>query len=393
MGLRDFGICASGTWDRRYGALDLEAFAGIFKNTTFSYKFYWMEAIVRLMERGVRCASLGEVINEMICSAWYTVATFHVHLSRPVKGEYKDQLEKIIEKLRALGCLGGNEDIRQAIHKFAPQIEKEKVQLTKKVPYRLLAPFLAKAPDKPKWDNQRRMNAFLGIVHGHGTILPYTVEERGDNPLRWVLRFDPGWMGMIRENVNGVLCWIQSEMATWLQKVNPDVPHLEKKMAAPNPDVRRLGHARDLWAGVLELVPMPDAYTGQRIGDSGFVVDCFVPWSYVMHDELWNQTPVDPEIIGAKADALPPWDRFFGPFATNQYLLYRVVREKPRMRALFDACREDNLTSAWANGLYLLAHSREEFNAILEVNMRPIYDAAITLGYERWEAGDLWLPG
>ena len=53
-----------------YNSLDIEGFSLMMKDPSYCYKFYWLEAIVKLVSEGVRDTTFDEVINEMISNAW-----------------------------------------------------------------------------------------------------------------------------------------------------------------------------------------------------------------------------------------------------------------------------------------------------------------------------------
>ena len=92
-----------------YSTLDIEGFFRMMKDPSYCYKFYWLEAIVRLISEDKKDASYDEIINEMIANAWYSVLEFHVHLSGIWgDGEVKDSLEKAVLKLHKLSDLPGN---------------------------------------------------------------------------------------------------------------------------------------------------------------------------------------------------------------------------------------------------------------------------------------------
>lgn len=64
-----------------YSTLDIEGFSHMMKDPSYCYKFYWLEAIVQLISEGVRETTFDDIIDEMICNAWYSVREFHIHLS------------------------------------------------------------------------------------------------------------------------------------------------------------------------------------------------------------------------------------------------------------------------------------------------------------------------
>ena len=115
-------------------------------------------------------------------------------------------------------------------------------------------------------------------------------------------------------------------------------------------------------------------------------VDHFIPWSFVMNDELWNLMPMDSSLNSSKSNRLPRWNPFFDRFAVNQYLLYELIHENENIHKLFESCYRDNLHSIWAGQeLYRKGNSKEEFYNILHKNMQPVYDSARRQGYEVWK--------
>ena len=148
--------------------------------------------------------------------------------------------------------------------------------------------------------------------------------------------------------------------------------------------MRKLNHVRKLWEEVtLEIY--------DELSLCRFVIrretyaDYFIPWSFVMNDELWNLMPMDSSLNVLKSNKLPKWDPFFVVFAKNQYHMYRLIHEKEELHKRFEACYRDNLHSIWAGQeLYRPGNSKVEFYNILEKNMQPVYDSAKRQGYEIW---------
>ena len=131
--------------------LDIEGFSRMMKDPSYCYKFYWLEAIVGLISEGVQDTTLDAVIDEMICSAWYSVREFHIHLSGMLAdGQIRDGLERIILRLTELSDLPSDAseiEIRNAIAEHNQELKKYKEQLTHMVPGRALAGFFAKSSE------------------------------------------------------------------------------------------------------------------------------------------------------------------------------------------------------------------------------------------------------
>lgn len=377
------------TIDRKYyNALDIEAFSQMMKDPSYCYKFYWLEAIVQLISEGVTDTTFDALINEMISNAWYSVREFHIHLSGiQTDGQVRDGLERAILKLTELSGLSANAskvEIKNAIKEHDTELKAAKEQLTNMVPYRALAGFFLKESTPADWNSVRRMTAYIERVNRDVVLLPYTLGE--SSKLNKEIHFQGPWIEMIQEHTVPILGWIQYEKVKWLQNNNPEVPGLVYKLAPMDEKMRKLSHVRKLWEGVLDIREVRDVFTDELVIPKQYDVDHFIPWSFVMNDELWNLMPMDSSLNNSKSDRLPKWDPFFPRFAENQYLLYSLIHEYPGIYKLFESCYRDNLHSLWAGQeLYRRGNTKEAFTNILEKNMRPVYDSARRQGYEVWK--------
>ena len=371
-----------------YSTLDIEGFSQMMKDPSFCYKFYWLEAIVKLIAENVRETTFDAIIDEMISNAWYSVREFHVHLSGiQSDGGVRDGLERAIMLLTELSDLPANAskvEIKNEIRKHNDALKKYKEQLTNMVPYRALAGFFAKSGDVVDWGSTVRMTKYIKQFSEEKILLPYTFGE--SSKLKKQVYFNSEWIDMIQDNAVSILGWIQYEKVKWLQNNNPEVPGLVYKLAPLDEKMRKLGKVRKLWNGVLELTEIRDVFKEEPIVFKEYDVDHFVPWSFVMNDELWNLMPMDSSLNSIKSNKLPHWDPFFERFASNQFVMYELISQKPGLHKLFEACYRDNLHSIWAGQeLYRPGNSRIQFYNILQKNMRPVYDSARRQGYEVWD--------
>lgn len=372
---------------RYHNTLDIEGFSRMMKDPSFCYKFYWLEAIVQLIAEDRKEASYNEIIDEMIANAWYSVLEFHIHLSGIwVDGKIKDSLENAIIKLQALSDLPSNAskiEIKNQIHRFSKELHKEKITLTQNVPYKALSGFANRSEQISLDASAGRLMAYYNRINQIERPLPYTFgEEKG---LERSIKFHESWIQMIQDNMVSILGWIQYEKVRWLQNNNPEVPGIVYKLSPLDDKMRKLNHVRKLWEGVLDITEIQDVFKEEPIRKDSYDVDHFIPWSFVMNDELWNLMPMDSSLNSSKSNRLPQWDQFFKRFAQNQYILYDLIHEKEGIRRLYESCYRDNLHSIWASQeLYRKGNSRDEFFGILEKNMRPVYDSAKRQGYDVW---------
>ena len=371
-----------------YNTLDLEGFSRMMKEPSYCYKFYWLEAIVQLISEDKRETTYNDIINEMIANAWYSVLGFHVHLSGIWgDGDIKDSLEKAVLKLHKLTGLPSNVskvEIKNKIAEFDKELHGEKITLTQNVPYKALSGFANRYSERIDLNSSAgKMMAYYNRINSIEGPLPYTFgEQKG---LERKIIFHESWIQMIQDNMVAILGWIQYEKVRWLQNNNPEVPGLVYKLAPLDDKMRKLGYVRKLWDGVLNTTKIINVFKDEPIKKESYDVDHFIPWSFVMNDELWNLMPIDSSLNSSKSNRLPQWDKFFIRFAQNQYTMYELVHEKAGIRKLYESCYRDNLHSIWASQeLYRKGNSREEFYGILERNMRPVYDSARRQGYEVW---------
>jgi len=227
------------------------------------------------------------------------------------------------------------------------------------------------------------MIAYYNRLNSRGTLLLYTFDSQ--KGLERKIIFQEAWIQMIQDQMTAILGWIQYEKVRWLQNNNPEVPGLVYKLMPLDDKMRKLAHVRRLWEGILDTTSITDVFKHEPIKKESYDVDHFIPWSFVMNDELWNLMPMDSSLNSSKSNRLPQWDRFFARFAENQYIMYELIHGKAGIRKLYEACYRDNLHSIWASQeLYRKGNTREEFFSILEKNMRPVYDSARRQGYEVW---------
>lgn len=370
-----------------HNTLDIESFSLMMKDPSYCYKFYWLEALVVLISEGVTETTFNTVIDEMIANAWYSVREFHIHLSGLLAGEVRDGLERAILLLAQVSSLPANAsktEIKNAIRDYNQELKPFKKQLTNMVPYRALAGFFNRNSETVNWGNKTQLVEYIERINSSVTILPYTLGK--SSKLKKEIRFSPAWVKMIQDNTVSIMGWIQYEKVKWLQMNNPEVPGLVYKLAPLDEKMRKLGNVRKLWEGILELHPVRDVFTQEPLEKKQYDVDHFVPWSFVMNDELWNLMPMSSSLNSSKSNRLPRWDPFFVRFAENQFLLYESIQTSPQIRHLYEGCYRDNLHSIWAGQeLYRPGNTRNEFFGILQKNMQPVYDSARRQGYEIWK--------
>ena len=368
--------------------LETDRFARMLNDPTQCYKFYWLDAIMVLFPGTVDDLSFNDVFDEMICSAWYSVTTYHLHLGPLVNGNYVNLLERavcIIEKDTELTKPATKQDILSAIKRNEKELYECKRDLAKNVPYRLLSSFMDEICGNDRiWDHKKRLIEYITELN-KSVRLPYTVVD--GRSLQKKIHIDLRWKEFLLDNYSVIRGWIRLNKVRFLQDRNPGVPGIIYKLDDNHEEGRKLEEVRKLWkeASKVSGKPIIDIYTGNDLAHNKFALDHFVPWSYIANDELWNLIPVDPVINSSKGNSLPEWDKFFVPFSDRQYCLFNTVVSNTSVREQFERCRKNNLNTIWANELlYIENNTRTQFTSILEQHLRPIYESAKLQGFKVW---------
>lgn len=208
--IMDYGFEIKGEY---INTLDIDGFSQMLKDPSYSYKFYWLEALVHLITEGKTETTFDEVIDEMIADAWYTVVEFHIHLTYLTMGEARDGIEKAICKLESCSGLASNAskvEIKNEIKRHNSELKSIKNTLTKNVPFRALAGFFGKHGGvRCDWNNMSRMVAYIEQINKTKGILPYTIGT--SNGLEREIFVSDRWASMIKDNAVSILGWIQYE--------------------------------------------------------------------------------------------------------------------------------------------------------------------------------------
>ena len=374
-----------------YNKLDIEGFSKMMSSPSYCYKFYWLEAIVQLISANRTEATYDEIINKMIVNAWFPVQEYHIHLSGIYgEGEVKDNLEKAVSRLFKLSDLPSNADEIQIINKLNEfsddkELHFYKTELTKNVPYKALSGFANKGTEKIDLNSSTgRMIAYYNRLSGSEILLPYTFNY--EKSLKKVVSFNDGWIQMIQDNTVSILGWIKYEKVKWLQNNNPEVPGIVYKLTQEDEKARKLENVRKLWDAILKIRPVKNVFMEGDINRESYAVDHFIPRNFVMNDELWNLIPMDGNLNSSKNNKLPDWDAYYKKFCDNQYILNETIQTNEKAREKFEKCKQHNLNSIWPlEELYIQKIEKERFFNVLYGRLHPIYESAMTQGYDIWK--------
>ena len=134
----------------------------------------------------------------------------------------------------------------------------------------------------------------------------------------------------------------EHNFALYLQTRNPNVPGVVNKLRAPTE--RQLNDARQFWRLVYgELNKQGrsnrfrDIYSDQPLADA-FSIDHFLPWSFVVHDLLWNLTPVEFATNSAKSDVLPDIETYLPRLSGLHFDAIQIAKKRPKLLEDYTDC-------------------------------------------------------
>lgn len=351
-------------------ALDIAKLSSVFRDTTNAYKFYWFLSILdSLRDNGESLISQKDIALRMLANAWYPLDYFK--LSFGAQDGFKDVAKFISSKMTVDNRPNSPSLFNQIKGRFS-EIELEKLSIEIKdlyryVPYRFVRPFFeaeTHAISDHLVKNQMIVlcNQFFES-HPHRVMYSFV----GDS-----IELNRIWVDYLQKHqgiLRGFIFW---HLVKFMQKNNPNVIGLSEKLQKPTQ--RDLKAANRFWKGY--IAENPDAtciYSGQIITDENLSLDHFLPWSYVVHDQLWNIIPTPKNINSAKNDRLPSLEAYFEGFSTLQYKAVQFYLKKGNHQL------PEDYTYLFRENLYDM--SLETFQDVLRKQITPQWQTAQNLGF------------
>ena len=172
---------------------------------------------------------------------------------------------------------------------------------------------------------------------------------------------------------------------------NPNVPAIPFKVTMPTK--RDLSRGKSFWRVIKDSIDINDIYTGmsfnvENISKYGEIsIDHYVPWSFVLHDELWNLTPTFKNINSSKGNNLPSSNEYLNEFCELQYKAFLVGRESKKipqrfLEDYFNINREIYKINSHND------RSKDMFIDSLKNTIEPLCQIAYNQGYSSWKYGN-----
>ena len=339
-----------------------------------SYKMYWLLGILDEVALGNTEIEFKKIISRMIVYSWYPLLQYKLNY-----GVF-DNLKKSVNYIATKYNLPNNYDENKLLDfvylNDDKELNKMMKELTYNVPYRLLSPFFT---DKLKGQKDSIKNKMITELSLESETCLYRIVKGEKDKII----LNEGWKDYLQKNYKVIKGWIYYKIVCFLQKRNPNVPAIAFKIEASKS--RNLTRATTLWKEIITSKNINDIYTDMdfteenynRLG--GLSIDHFIPWSFVLHDEMWNLTPTFKNINSSKSDNLPSYPEYIDKFCSIQYEAFSYLCDKHKEKDLecyIDVMRLENPFE------FLKYKSREEFNDKLKQTISPIYQIALNQGFE-----------
>ena len=348
----------------------------IFDEITNSYKFLFFMALLDNAERSsfdpAIAFAIDELIIDMLVLAWYPHVYFKLSFGKQDQISRHLNISLPLEMLQTKSIKPWDKQaIRGLLAAHTPKATIR--ELRKYVPYRLISPFFPEL--KQVVDKDSDVN--LAIAEMSAEYFPSRKPLYKFDAARKNIFLHPLWCHYLEKNLPIIRGWAAWQFLVYMQARNPSVPAVSSKLF-PIAERTALTNQTNYWKSVLATQSFKCIYTGDLILPEEFSLDHFVPWSFVVHDQLWNLVPTSKSTNSRKSNLLPA-GRYFAPFVETQHVgllaAYSVLPEN-----LWKTSANSYLADLGLSDLDSLM-DRERFSNALENTILPLLRLAEMNGF------------
>lgn len=306
------------------GSLPVAKLAASFSNTSATYKFYWLLAVIELVEEDHTTLPKRHLFARMIGNAWYTVNYFHVSfgkqdlIQQAVHSILEQERLTIDTKKPLLLFILENSELKttqQTLHHF-----------NKNVPHWFLSPWFAKVGGEHDVAYRKRI---------------YSSSQVFENDCLYSLYDDhiiinPKWVDYLKANARILKDFIYWNLTLFLQTRNPNVPDIANKLIRPPFRGSLANQRKNYWDIVFkELGTLDCIFTNTALTLNKYALDHFVPHAFVSHDLIWNLVPIETSFNATKSDKLPNMEAYFDGFFKLQKAAFEIIHHySPKSKLL-----------------------------------------------------------
>lgn len=168
--------------------LPVSRLAGAFSNTSATYKFYWLLAIIEQVEEGEAIISKKALFARMIANAWYTVNYFKVSFGK--QDLIQQAVQSILKEEKLTIDIKKSELLYQLENSQKKATEQNLWHFNKNVPHWFLSPWFAKAAGESNSNYKNRI--YSSSRHFENDCLYALHEEH--------ITINPNWIDYLKGN-------------------------------------------------------------------------------------------------------------------------------------------------------------------------------------------------
>ena len=336
-----------------------------------SYKMYWLLAILDEVQEGNIEIEFRKLITRMIAYAWYPISKFRLYFGAC------DNLGKVVNYISDTYNLKPNINKGELIDFIYNSNDKELNKmiknLTYNVPHKFLSPFYDGIAKEPP------LKTVMILSKEHKRWI-YEIYRNSDEEN--CIRIREGWDDYLKYNYKMIQGWVYYKLVCFLQKRNPNVPGIAMKLEAPIN--RKLTTQTKIWTSIIERKNIIDLYTGLPFTKESYKehgnlsMDHFIPWSFVLHDQMWNLVPTFKNINSKKNDNLLDYDTYIDKFCNIQYEAFSFVVNTKKKNQI-EEYRE--MLKIADPKRFLERESKEVFFKMIKKEVYPVYNIAVNQGF------------
>lgn len=340
-----------------------------------TYKMYWLLGLLDEAAIGNVEISFRKLISRMITYAWYPILAYKLSFG------LCDNLVKVVNYIADTYNLGSNYDEKKLLefiyNNEDKTLNKMMKDLTYNVPYRFLSPFFEK---ELKGSDKSKVEKKIEELSKESKTCVYSIYRNKENES--YIRINDGWDNYLKYNYKIIQGWAYYKLVCFLQKRNPNTPGIAMKLEAPKS--RNLTAQTAIWKEIIQRKHIVDIYTDKEFIDDNYKtygvlsLDHFIPWSFVLHDQMWNLVPTFKNINSKKSDNLLDYDAYIDKFCNIQYEAFEfVVNEKKKNQV--EEYRE--MLKIADPKKFLEKESKEVFFKMIKKEVYPVYNIAVNQGF------------
>lgn len=343
------------------GILPVSKLAASFGNTSATYKFYWLLALLELVEEGELTIRKRHLFSRMIGNAWYTVHYFHVSFGK------QDLIQQAVQSIMEQERL--TIDIKKGL--LLSILENSELKTTqqtlyhfnKNVPHWFLSPWFPKVVGENDVTYRKRIYSSSQVFENNCLYALY--DEH--------IVINPNWVAYLKANAKILKNFIYWNLTLFLQTRNPNVPDIANKLIRPPFRGSLANQRKNYWDIVFkELGTVDCIFTRSSLTVNNYALDHFVPHAFVSHDLIWNLAPIDISFNSTKSDKLPNMETHFDDFFNLQKTAFEIINNhSPKCKLL-----EEYLT------IYPDLNAAQHFEYIkFKENIQPLVSIAHNNGF------------